>query len=595
MAKEEREELEEILRHTEAPSRVSKKDNIAVKVAKLTGRTISSLKAKIKAGRLDRAVERYNKNYTKMRKAMVEAKQLRIQQDNGEEVRDSKIIAKTEIALSYEKKLARLAVRVLNEDIKNARQVAKPKALRIPRVLRRVFPRITTKLDEIHEDIATKIALAKDKKQIKAGTKEFIASSLENAVYENSSEKILRDVPDAKVIDGLSLNKADQSFEERMASLRKFISRDGKKSLSEEEIGPIEKPTTNVPPITPSASVKKEEPKVSTDDLLGGLGEPVEKQTEEPKVDETDLLGGIDKKTVSEEPKVKPSDVFAGLDEEIEKAKKENPTQEVSEGSKEFVEDVKQPEIEDKVVQPTEESKARSDREKEKSDIISLGKAEEVLLRQLEKEVSPETREMIESYIERIREDILNIVKNSSTSKQEKITPSEVKEEKNISEIEQPKIDEEIASTIVEDEKKAEEPKEFKYFGPNFYEKTEESEKEEIIPIEIKEVPLDRATVVGSPSPETITLKDLEIITRGRDKALEELKVAEASTKELEQKRSEERQKMYNYYMEAKGDLVSAMEKIDKEKEMQATISKELDELVAANNEYASSSMAPKK
>ncbi|MBQ7136904.1 MAG: hypothetical protein IJO43_02870 [Bacilli bacterium] len=404
------EELETILRETEAPSRVGGRERPKLRIAKLTSRTISSLKTKISEKRLDRAYRKYNKNYTAMRRALVEANTLKTQHERGENVTNSEVVAAYDRVASYQNKLARYGVRLLEEDIQRAVAVQRPKPIRVPRILLGKLRPITMAVAAAIEKRKTKKLHKGLAKEMRAGTKDYIRDSLEGAVFSDTVAGKVNEPVDASVIQGLSIDRKADTFEDKIANLRRFVSADGKTSVfGEEEIGSKEKPVTDVAPVAPVASVEREDKSLTNEDLLSGLSDkrpapqaeaqqipaPVQ-QEPEPGLTVDDLTGGL-------KPPVEDKNVGKGQTED------ELPV-ELSEEDKAIV--------------------AR--RKREANIIISLGNTIDSLRAQAERTSDPETKAMIERYIQDLNNELNGIIERSlvrDTSKKAPVSTEDSKME----------------------------------------------------------------------------------------------------------------------------------------------------------------------
>lgn len=295
-------ELESIIRETTTPSRADGKEikTAKIKEAKLTGRTIGSLRRKIKEKRMDRAYRKYNENYRKMRSSLKEANEIRYAQEKGDNITDSEIALAYDEVAKYGKKLAKYGAVLLEDDIAKvaANSKVKPKPIRVPRI----FVGVARKMLRLRDKHKTKKAQKAMAKDIKGATKDFIKESLDSALFVNREDRELRDQIDKKVIQDLGVKKGVDTAEDRLASLRKFISKDGETSLFGDEIAKREKPTTDVPPIAPTPTVPKEEKVMTEQDLLGDLA------TKKPLAPETEVTP-----TKKEEPKVTEQSLFSGM------------------------------------------------------------------------------------------------------------------------------------------------------------------------------------------------------------------------------------------------------------------------------------------
>lgn len=287
MANEDK-DLEYILVEKEAPKRVEAKENVAKRVAKLTGRTITSLKEKIKENRLDKAYAKYNKKYQKMKEAAKVASDAQKAQEAGEKITNSELAVEYSIVASYDKKLAKMGAKLLKDDIKTVAagmDVSKvatiSKRIKVPRFLLTKM----RKLAQTVEKIRTKQEQKRLQKVMKKQTKEYIKSSLDGAVFKEDGS--LQEKINPEVIKNLGLKGGKNDTERRLDSLRGFISLDGKTALFEnktEHDDELEKETktkTDLPPSEPEATVEKGEEKVNVNDLLKGFAKQDESNKKE--------------------------------------------------------------------------------------------------------------------------------------------------------------------------------------------------------------------------------------------------------------------------------------------------------------------------
>lgn len=412
------EELESIIRETSSPSRVDGRDRKKSKVAKLTGRTIGSLRRKINEKRMDRAYRKYNENYKKMRRSLKEANDVRFEQEKGENITDSEVVLAYDEVAKYGKKLAKYGAVLLEEDIARvvASQKAKPKPLRVPRVLVGAVRKVLKARDKRKTKKAQK-ALAKD---IKATTKDFIRESLDAAMFKDKDNGDLRERVNDTTIQDLRVKKGTDDVEDRLSSLRKFISKDGETSLLGDEIAKREKPTTDVPPVAPTASVPKEEKVMTEEEMLGDIAakrtnaEPEAKSIqEEPMLTEESLTSGLEsRKPLSSE------DMLIGLKEDTSKSKVEEP---VAQPQK--IEPSAEPVKEEPMIELTaEEKEAVNKRQREVNVILSLQSSLSQLEQQAKEVNDPQTRELIDRYIRSINSEFEDIIKRGTKE-------SEVKED----------------------------------------------------------------------------------------------------------------------------------------------------------------------
>lgn len=454
------EELETILKETEAPSRVSGRERPKLRIAKLTARTVSSLRTKIREKRLDRAYRKYNKNYTSMRRALVEANTLKTQFERGENVTNTEVVAAYDRVASYQNKLAKYGVRLLEEDIQKVVSTQKPKPIRVPRILLGKLRPITMAVAAAIEKRKTKKLQQGLAKDMRGTTKDFIRDSLEGAVFSDSIAGKVKEPVDASVIQGLSIDKKATTFEDKIANLRGFISADGKTPVfGEEEIGNKEKPVADVAPVAPEASVPKEESSLTSEELLSGLS--AKKPVSQPEA-------AVQQPS---EPGLTLGDLTGGLKPEEDNSKNKTATNE-----------------EMPVELNEEEKNAIIRRKREAAVIVSLGNTIESLEAQAEKASDPETRAMIERYIQDLNSELTGIINRS-------LVRSESKKEPVVTEVPQTKAEELAAAEapikpVVEEQA---------HTVPVVVAETQ-SKAEELIAPEVSEVP---SLVVKAPVAET--------------------------------------------------------------------------------------------
>ncbi len=425
MTNEEEMELEPVIRRTETPARVDGKEN-KPKRAKLTARTISSLVSKIKEKRLDRAYAKYNKAYGKMRKSLIEANTLRNEYNkSGEErtVTSAEVMAAYSKVDSYGKRLAKWGVKLLDADIKRIAKAEKAKPIRVPRILVGRMRKIThaiVKPIEAHRDKKLQKAIAGD---MRDATKDMIRDSLTNAMFKDVQSASLKSAIDKEKIKDLGLKKESEN-EDRLASLRKFISIDGKTSaLSDEELTRAEKPIADVPPVEPTPTVEKEKTTLTEQDILGGLGvkpKAAESTAElhsnaQKRVTLEDLTKGLRVDPVT----VEPTNVEVEK-EETPKAQEtvaENKTvQAVQEEPKAVATEVVKDEA---VTKEKEIPTAEVRRKREVASINSIMRSISSLENQMAKVKDSDTIEMVRGYIEGLREE-LDAIAHTGISKKEK-------------------------------------------------------------------------------------------------------------------------------------------------------------------------------
>ena len=418
MANEE-EVYETVMKKTEAPSRANAKNKPKVRIAKLTRRTYDALKQVIKDDIVDRTFDKYNRKYGKMKQALNKANDA-INNESSVSV----VTRNLDIVDSYSKRLSKYAVRLLDaeiDEIVSAKlEMGKghaPKALRVPRIIRRTCGKLIDAILEKRDAYKEK-KIAKDiKKDIKKNTREYIENSIESALFNKDGEA--KGSIDTEVFKNLKLDKEISDFDDRMAEiskLRKFISEDGKK------------PITDNPPVNPTS--------------MGDDNEQKQGEKRKP-INEDDLLGK-DKKTVSEdENKKEDNSVTEENKGEQQKSQKRltaddilkglNPAKivEVSSNKKETVDSEK--EIVDSKVSETIENTNElvENRKREVASINSLSDSVEQLKEKLKTITNPETRKAVAGYISDIEAEIQKIVDRSvvDDKKEAKI---EVKKESSI-------------------------------------------------------------------------------------------------------------------------------------------------------------------
>ena len=263
------EEMETLLKKRSAPEKATQVKK--PKVAKVSERTHKSLMKKIKddikesasdfkegvkESLLTRAFRRYNKKHAEMDTARKNATEGKKEKENYEVAIDYADVAK------YGRIIPKLGVRLLKDDIKAAvTDIAlTEKLIKIINVARRL--KVPSFLIKKISKVGLSIERFKQIKQIKKGTKEHIKSSIDSALY--TEKGLLQDEINQKVISDLGVIKEDgQDLVYSIDSLRKFISKDGKKPMfgdKEEEI--LERKTkqgSNLPPVGPTSTVEPAE------------------------------------------------------------------------------------------------------------------------------------------------------------------------------------------------------------------------------------------------------------------------------------------------------------------------------------------------
>jgi len=290
--------LEGVLKNKDdsTPERVNDQENKPKRVAKLTPRTIESLRTKRKEKRLNKAYAKYNKKYQKMKEAAIEADAMRVAREEGQAVTNSELAVEYSIVASYDKKLAKMGAKLLKEEIKSvvasmdvSGKVVQAKRIKVPRFLLEKMGRLARAIEK------SKVKKQEKKlvKEMTKNTKEYIKNSLDSALFKEDGT--IREKIDADTIRNLGLKGGVSDTERRLDSLKGFISLDGKNSIfdkkDEEELEKDNKTNTDLPPAEPTPTTEKEEPKVNVDDLLKGL---------EPKKENSELG---EKKVVEDKPK----------------------------------------------------------------------------------------------------------------------------------------------------------------------------------------------------------------------------------------------------------------------------------------------------
>lgn len=419
MANEDR-QLEDILVETPAPERVDDREKKPKKVAKLTNRTISSLKTKIKENRVSKAYAKYNKKYQQMKKALINAEEVRVAKSEGKDITDSELSLEYDVVASYSKKLAKMGAQLLEEDITKVASVGSlAKPIRVPRFLANKLHGLTSTIVRIREKKKIKKLQKEEAKEIRKGTEQYIKSSLESALYKNVEERNLREQVDADVIKNLSLKGGKDGTERRLDTLRGFISKDGKepifKTSEEDELEKNIKNSVDLPPTKPAATANKEEPKINVNDLIKGL---------------------MDKKTVAEEVVIK---------EEVENKKSD--VVNVDDLIKKTESKIEEPEK--TIVNPQKDEQATT---------ITHGHNIDELLEQLKNSETDEERKKIQDKIADEKKELDKIVRNvkrktkttpkTVEEKSDNLEPIEVEPDKSVIK-EEPKVEEESSEKVV--------------------------------------------------------------------------------------------------------------------------------------------------
>ena len=528
------EEVEYIIRETVAPSRASAKDKKGFRVAKLTSRTIKSLRTAIHEKRLSSAYKKYNQKYAKMRRALKDANDLRNAYENGEGVTQSQVVAAYDIVAKYDRKLSRYGVRLLTDDIKTAVADKKPKPIRVPRILLgklRPITRAILKLSDKHRTKKLQKALVKE---MKGTTRDYIEESLDSALFKDAKTGVLQDHVDATVIKSLATDKGADTFEDKIANLRRFISADGKTSLyGDEEIGKSE---TNLPPTEPTASVEKTEQTVDLASLTKGLSAKKvgtnestseEKKEEKPVVTAESLTAGL--KAI---PKVENDEIV------------QKPTTGENSGTSVPTED------ETKLSNQDQETVAR--RQREISSIVSLQNSIQSLEAQLENVNNPATRTAIEGMIEALNSELRSIIDRSVRNIRKTEENESIVDKKNelVAEVlenpvdDEPVIDEndgeveKLDVIVVPDVTKVEEN------ASNSDEPLQEQPTQNPV-VTITDPPVERVSQSGEPSKLIVTPEVLAEMQKRNDAAKE--KIASLTT-EIESLKKEKA--LYEKYIE---------------------------------------------
>ena len=405
-------DLENFLVKKDDPVRVKSSENLVKRVAKLTGRTISSLRKKIKENKIDRAYAKYNKKYKKMQDAAEVASSVRKAQNAGEDITDSELAVEYSIVASYDKKLAKLGAKLLKDDIKkvaagmDVSNVASiGKRIKVPRFLLTKM----RKLVKAVEKIKTKKEQKRLTKVMTKQTKEYIKSSLDGAVFKEDGS--LQEKINSEVIRDLGIKGREDGTERRLDTLRGFISLDGKSALfekkreSDDELEKESKPKTDLPPVEPEPTVGKGEEKVNVNDLLKDF----EKKNELTKQEKYQRMM---------------SEIDAGLEEDYKNREKKE---------------------ELKASTFTEENtpiKKPNNRQKEVEEILNYNNKINQLSEALKTTEDPEVKEVLSKEIEKAKaelgriagqdpkEELQNNNLNEESNKREQDIESEVKEEK---------------------------------------------------------------------------------------------------------------------------------------------------------------------
>lgn len=399
MTNEEEMELEPVIRRTETPSRSDRrgKSNIVIRLVKLTGRTISSLRGKIRDKKLDKAFEKYNKTYGKMRRALKNANEAKAEYKNGGDVTQTELFESYDIVNSYGKKLAKLGVKLLDADIKKAAAVAPAKRIKTPKSLLGKMRTIKNAIENHRKKKLAKLRAA----DMRDETKAFMISSLDSALFKDDDHDELRDVVNKQTIKDLKVGEGNS-----LDGLRRFISEDGKKSfLSDEELGRVERPVTDVPPVEPTPSVERPVPTVSEEDILGDLAnrpEPVEEASTDapvvqPRVTIDDMLAGLPKENVNPVPVNEHP-----VEEDVVVKEEPTPVVASTEPSVELTDD---------------EQRLISRRKAEIAAIINISNSIAGLERQANRVASSEAREAINGYIAGLTAELDQIIANSGVTK----------------------------------------------------------------------------------------------------------------------------------------------------------------------------------
>lgn len=529
MANEEERELESIIRETEAPSRINGKEKLKTKIAKLTGRTIFSLRTKIKDRRLSKAYEKYNKKYAEMRRALVDANKVRAAQQDDPTITSSQVVEEYDVVASYSKKLSKLAVKLLEEDIERIVADKKAKPIRVPRILIGKMRTLVRAIGKKHDKIKSKKLQKGEAKDIKKTTKDYIQSSLQDALFKDIGSGELRSQVDTETIKNLKLDNSAENFEDKIANLKKFISKDGKNPVfSDDEISKENKPNTDIPPVEPTASVPKEEVKLSAEDLLGNLGTKKEneentigaqKPNDEPQVQSRITLDDLMKNLNSS----KGQDTSSKQEENIDnKGQNEEKTEQAP--------------VKVELKLDEEDKHAVSKRKREVSTILSIGRDIEILEKQASRVNDPETKEMIQGYIEGLKNELDQIIARSTlvdnkkeethsitltaddiekkdevlSNSGEQVTP--LSNDDNESSLEaitiQPKEEEKIETDSKTDKTVSDGSRIVQWADGNIT--TEPAKKNSMENVEVKESESMRATQVAAPSAVRVTPQDIK-------------------------------------------------------------------------------------
>lgn len=278
------EEFETIIRNTEEPKKVreDRNEHIKTKEAKLTGRTKDSLKKKIKDRTLLKlAFAKYNKYYSKMHDSASRVVRLQRAQENGKDISDKRIEKRAAEVSAYSKKLAKWAVRVLDDDIKEIAMSKKAKVRRVRTPMKLV--------EKLRRFSWTRILRARDEAKIKRDTKEFIKQSVNDAFYKDEySDDVKRDEKaQGQLMRDLSLSEKG----DKLSTLRGFIVKNDKEGDPWHLTEPVHRPGSSntsrtVDEEEKSKTQNQENAKKDSEDVLAALARKkleAERSTESTK------------------------------------------------------------------------------------------------------------------------------------------------------------------------------------------------------------------------------------------------------------------------------------------------------------------------
>lgn len=545
---------------TEAPKRV--RSGGKSRIAKLTKRTIESLRATIREGKLERAYDKYNKKYAKMRSKLIIANEVRENyEDPSKKTSKSEVWTAYDRVASYDRKLAKWGAKLVKYDIKELARVhaeSKAKPLKLPRIMYKLLPPIARLLDRGYDKVNTKVTELKLRKEIKDETKVNIKKALDGALFKNQKTGELTSTPNEKVIkEDLKLNQKGETFEERVANLKKFITLDGEK-LVEEPIGPKVVNGPDVPPVEPEGTVEKKPSNLTFDDILAGIKKPEVSEKSTPEVTK------VEEKT---EPTVAKEEVKPLVISDITKG------------------------IENKETKEVPEVKPETNRDKEY--LGSLNANLEALRAQAEKVDDPEVKKVINTYVDAINKEIAKIVndtkKEETTKTVENVVESakvEVKptttEEKVVNKpVEETKVEVTFEPAKVEvkpqtETKVVEEPK------------VDATETKAVVPYNFTNAPTGRVAQSSEPKPLVVTPQMLEDLKKRNEAAKQRIETVRPEIEELKAQKAKLEEYIQNAKITRENEITAS--KLEAERaELVGAVAELNNEATAINNELGSS------